>query len=251
MVPVVEILGEGQDLPVALRGGPHNHLGGLARRGEPGGVAVQLELPPGGGDAIPNLSHRDKNVLLLFVRGQEGQAFGAGKLDIYAHPVGQQAQPVGEPGVRPGDGLGVDVSPEAVLLPKQAQGLDHPLGGVVRVPEDGGGEKQPLDIVAPVEAHGELAQLPGGEGRPGHVVGPAVHTVGAVVGAYIGHQHLQQGDAPAVGGKGVAAAGKGGAAHRPRPSGPVQAAGGAGGVILGRVRQNFQFVHQLHRGPPP
>ncbi len=238
-------------MTVALRGGSHDHLGGLPRRGEAGGVAAGRQLLFGPGDVPADLPHGPQDCLPLLVRGKKGQTGGAGQLDVHREPVGQQAKPPGEGRVRPGDGLGVDVATEAVLLPEQTQRLDHLLGGVVRAAQHRGGEEQSLNIVAPVESHGQLAQLPGSEGRPGEVVGPAVDAVLAVVGADIGHQHLQQGDAPAVGGEGVAAARHGGAAHRPRPAGAVQAAGGAGGVVLRGVRQNFQLVQQFHQVPLP
>ena len=189
-VGAVEPLGEGQDLPVILSGGPYDHLGGLACRSKAGGVAIHLQLLLGDGDPVPNLPHRGQNGLLLLVRGQQGQTLGAGQLDVHAQPVGQQPQLLGKQGVGPGDGLGVDVAPKAVLLPQQAQTLDHPLGGVVRVPEDGGGEKEPLNVVAAVKAHGELTQFPGGEGGSGQVVGAAIDAVLAVVDTHIGHQHF-------------------------------------------------------------
>ena len=71
-------------------------------------------------------------------------------------------------GSAPGNGLGVDIAAEAVILAEQAQCLDHPLGGIIRVPQHGGGEKEPLNIVAAVELDGEFGQLPGSEGSPGH-----------------------------------------------------------------------------------
>ena len=189
-VGAVEPLGEGQNLPVALSGGSHNHLGGLPRWGKPGSVAVYLQLLFGDRDPVADLPHRGQNGLLLFVRGQQGQALGAGQLDVHAQPVGQQSQLLGEQGISPGNCLGVDVASEAVLLPQQTQTLDHLLGGVVRVPEDGGGEEETLDVVAAVKAHGELTQLPGGEGGPGQVVGAAVDAVLTVVDAHVGHQHF-------------------------------------------------------------
>ena len=136
MVLIIQALGEGENVPVALRGGPYDHLGGLARRGKPWGVAVELQLLFGGGDAVPDLLHGGKNSLAPLVRGQPGQALGAGQLDIHAQPVRQQPQPMSEQGVGPGDGLGVDIAPKAVLLPEKAQRLNHPLRGVVGILND-------------------------------------------------------------------------------------------------------------------
>ena len=92
--------------------------------------------------------------------------------------------------VRPGNGLGVDVAPEVIFVPQQLQCFNHQFSGVVGTDEHRAGQKQTLDVVAPVELDGQLRQLPGGEGGPGQVVGAAVHAVGAVVGAYVGEQHL-------------------------------------------------------------
>ena len=250
LVPVVEGLGQRQDVPVALRRGADDHLGGLARRGKPGGVAVFCQLAAALPDAVPDLGHGGQDGPLFLVGTQAAEAGLAGQLDVDAQPVGQQPQPAGEEGFGPGDGLGVDVAVEAVLLPQEPEGLDHGLGGAVGPAPHGGGEEQPLDVVAPVEGDGELRQLPGGEGGPRQVVGAAVDAVGAVVGAAIGQQHLQQGDAPAVGGEGVAAAGGHGAAQPAGPGGAIQPAGGAGRVVLGRVGQDGQLVQQLHAAPP-
>ena len=100
------------------------------------------------------------------VRGQRLQALLGGQLDVNAEPVGQQPQPLHQLRRRAGDGLGVDIPVEAVLLPQDPQALDHPLGGVVRAAQHAGGEEQPLDIVAAVEADGQLRQLLGREGGP-------------------------------------------------------------------------------------
>ena len=235
-------------MQVALGGGAHDHLGGLARRGEAGRVAVLGQLLPGEADAVPNLSHGGQNGGAGLVRGQPVQALFAGQLDVYRKAVGQQAQTIGQQRVGPRNGLGVDISGKAIFLPQNAQGFHHPLGGAVGVAAYRGGEEKPFDVVAAIKLDGELGQLPGGKRRPGYVVGAAVHAVLAVVGTYIGHQDFEEGDAPAVGGKGVAAARQRGRTQLSRPPGPVQPAGGAGGVVLGRIGQNGQLIQQFHRG---
>ena len=250
LVLVIEGLGKGEDVPVALRRGADNHLGGLPRRGEAGGVAEPGQLPPAGLNAIPDLGHGGQDGGLGLVGRQAAQALLAGQLDVDGQAVGQQAQPPGEEGVGPRDGLGVDIAAEAVLLPQQAQGLDHGLGGAVGAAPHGGGEEESLDVVAPVKADGELRQLPWGEGGPAHIAGAAVDAVGAVVDAPVGKQHLEQGDAPAVGGEGVAASGGQGAPQAAGPARPIQPAGGARRVVLGRVGQDGQLVQQLHTAAP-
>lgn len=76
-------------MPVALRGGPDDHLSGLARRGKPGGVPVFDQLPLGHLDAVPDLGHGGQNSPLPLVGAQPGQAVLAGQLDVDAEAVGQ------------------------------------------------------------------------------------------------------------------------------------------------------------------
>ncbi len=214
------------------------------------GQAVGQQAQPPGEEGVGPRDGRGQDGGLGLVGRQAAQTLLAGQLDVDGQAVGQQAQPPGEEGVGPRDGLGVDIAVEAVLLPQQAQGFDHGLGGAVGAAPHGGGEEESLDVVAPVKADGQLRQLPGGEGRPAHVAGAAVDAVGAVVDAPVGEQHLEQGDAPAVGGEGVAASGGQGAPQAAGPARPVQPAGGARRVVLGRVGQNGQLVQQLHTAAP-
>ena len=133
LVAIIESLAQSEDLLVRLRGRPNDHLGRLSRWSEAGGVAVPDQLLEGGGDVIPDLAHRGQNILLGLVRAQQGQAALRRQFDVDAQPVAQGAQPPGEGRVRPGDGLGVNVAPETVLLPEQTQHGDHPFRGVVRI----------------------------------------------------------------------------------------------------------------------
>ena len=244
----VHPLGELENVAVGLVGGPHDHLGGLPRRGKGGRVAVFHLVRLVGQDAVPDLLHGPEDVVPGLVRSQQGQAPGGGQLDVHRKPVRQPAQPLGQRRVRPGDGLGVDVTGEVILLPEDGQGVGHPLRGVVRVPHHRGAEEKALDVVAPVEVHGQVRQLPGGEHGPGQVVGGPVDAVPAVVAAHVGHQDLQQTDAPPVGGEGVTAPRRHGL---PQPApGPVPAAGGAGHVVLGGVGEDLQLFRDGH-GPLP
>ena len=61
--------------------------------------------------------------------------------------------------------------------------------------------------------------------------------------------YLEQGDTPSVRRKRVTAARRHGTAQLPGAAAPAQPAGGAGGVIFGRIGQDGQFVHKLHRNP--
>ncbi len=55
-------------MKVVLLRGPHDHLGGLARRGELGGVLVEGQLRLALGDAVPNLGHVAQDGGLALVR---------------------------------------------------------------------------------------------------------------------------------------------------------------------------------------
>ena len=239
-------------MPVRVPGSADDELGALARRGKDRGVLILHQLRLALGGPVPDEGHRPQDGLLVFIRGQGLQPLLGGKLNIDAEPVRQQAQLLHQLRGRAGDGFGVDISVEPVFLPQQAQTLDHLFGGVVGAAQDAGGQEQALDIIAPVEPDGQLRQLPGGEGRPAGIVGPAVDAVFAVVDATVGHQHLQQGDAAPVGREAVAAACQGGAgvADHARPGAPANAAGGAGRVIFGRIGQDGQLIQQFHDRRP-
>ena len=91
---------------------------------------------------------------------------------------------------------------------------------------------------------------------PAGVIAAAVDAVPTVVGAGVGHQYLQQGDAPPVRRKAVAAAGDGGGgiAHLSRHEAPAHTAGGTRRIILGGVGEDLQLlqkVHGLYRAAAP
>ena len=154
LIAPVKRLGQEQYVPVALRGGPNDHLGALPRRGEAGGVAVQRQLVPAAQNAPLNLPHGPQDGQAALVRSQGGQAALRGQFDVHAEPVGQHPHLGDKRRVRPRNGLGVDVAPKGVLPAQQAQGLQHQLAGAVRRAPHRAGQKQPLDVVAPVKAHG-------------------------------------------------------------------------------------------------
>ena len=237
-----------QDVPVGILGGAHDQLGALSRRGEGGRVLVLHQLLSAFRHLVPDEPHGPQDGLPGLVRGQRLQTLLGGQLDIDAHAIRQQTQLLHQLRRRAGDGLGVDIAVEAVLLPQDPQGADHLFGGVVGIAQHAGGEEQPLNVVPPVKADGQLCQLPRRKRRAARVVAAPVDAVLAVVHAGIAQQHLQQRDAPSVGGKAVAASGDGGGrvADLSRLEFPPDAAGCTGGVILGGVRQDGQLIQKLH-----
>ena len=235
-------------MPVALRGGPHNHLGRLSRRSKAGGVAVEGKLLFRGGNTVPNLAHRGENSVLFLIWGQQSQTGGTGQFDVYREPVGQQTQPPSEKRVCPWNRFCMDVTAETIVFPQNPQGLNHQFGGVVRILEDRRRQKQPFDVVAAVKSHGQLTQLLRSESRSGYIIGLPVDAVLAVVDAKISLEYLQQRDAPPICREGVTAPRHSGASDGPSPARTVQPAGSTCRIVFGRIGQNIQLVQQLHKG---
>ncbi len=240
-------------MTVRVRRSTDNHLGTLPCRGEPGGVAVLYQLLPVLLQRVGDKAHWTENGLPGLVGGQGGESPLRGQLDVHAQPVRQQAQAGHKLLTGPRDGLGVDIPVEPVVIAQKVQAADHALGGIVRANQHAGGQEQTLDIVPAVKLDGQLRQLLRGEHRPAGIVGTAVDAVFAVVDTAVGHQHLQQGHAPPVAGKGVAASGDGGGrvADMPRLMAPLGSAGGTGSIVFCRVGQNGQFLQDIHRLRPP
>ena len=184
---------------------------------------------------------------------QKLEALFAGQLDVDAEAVGEVAHLLDELGACAGDGLGMDVAAEVIFVPQQPQNGEHPFGGVVGGPQHGAGEEKSLDVVAAVELDGQFCQLPGRKSGPGNIVGLPIDAVAAVEGAAVAHQDLQQADAAAISGKGVAAARRIAAADGAALRRMGRAAGCAGYVIFCAVGQNGELVHQglFHRKIPP
>ena len=188
------------------------------------------------------MPHGGQDGRTRLVGGQKPQALPARQLQIHRETVGQVPQLVDELHRGAGDGLGVDVAAKAVLLPQDAQGLDHELGGAVGASGDTGGEEQPLDVVAAVEADGEVGQLARrkcGSGCLG--VARAVHAVAAIVDADVGHEHLEQRDAAPV---------RRGRAQLSGLARALNPGGGASHVVLRRIGQNLQLLDDVHRATP-
>ena len=180
---------------VRLRRSAYDHLGALPGGGKLGRVAVKGKFLPAGGAGHCDLLHGTEDGMLPLVRGQQVQAALAGQFHVHAQTVGQIPQLLQKFRACARDGLGVDVAPKAVFAPQQPKHRQHSLGGVVRGAQHRAGQKQPLDVVAAVEFHGQLCQLPGRKGGAGNIVGAAVDAVAAVEGAAVGHQYLEQADA--------------------------------------------------------
>lgn len=138
----------------------------------------------------------------------------------------------------------MDIAAEIVLLAQYPRHLDELVHRVIGVLDDAGGEEQPLDIVAPVEIEREVDHLLRGEASARDVRALAVDAVVAIEDAVVGQQDLQERDAAPVRRIGVADAHALGRAD-PFAAERVflrRAGGGAGGIILRRVGENFEAL---------
>ena len=90
---------------------------------------------------------------------------------------------------------------------------------------------------------GQLARL---ERGARHLVRRAVHAVGAIVHADVGHEHLEQRDAAPVGREAVAAAGGQRVAELALLGVAVDARRRAGNVVLSSVGENLELGNQIH-----
>ena len=138
------------------------------------------------------------------------------------------------------------IAVEALLLAQDAQRLDHELDRVVCVAHDPAGQEQPLDVVAAVEADGQVRQLARGEGGARDIVGTTVDAVGAIASASVAHEHFEQGDATPIGRERMAQARTARRAQLPAPARPVQAARSTGRVIFGGVGEHFELSQNIH-----
>src|SRR3546814_2768422 len=79
------------------------------------------------------------------------------------------------------------------MLLAQAAGDGHQrFHRVVGRPDDAGGEEQPLNIVAAIEAERQVDHFPHGEAGAPHIARPAVDAIMAVEDAAVGQQDLAQ-----------------------------------------------------------
>ena len=233
-------------MAVAFRRCSNNHLGALPCRCKRRGVAVQHQLLFALRTLYSDLAHRLQNRLLLFIGSQQGKAGFAGQFNIDRKPVRQKTDTPHQFRVRAGDGFGVDIAVEMIFLPQNAQRLDHAFHRIIRRTDDRTGKEKPFNVITLIKADCQFCKLPRGKGRTGYIVGAAVDTITAIITAGVGIQHFQQRNAAAVRGKGMADARLCAAAQAAVLSGTLHAAGGAGHIIFGAVRQYLKLFRKVH-----
>ena len=212
-----------------------------------GAAGRGLALGLGAADVLVQLAHALVDAGAAFLGRQLCQALHRGQLDVDAQAVGVQAG-LGQQGrIGVGNGLEVDVAVKAMLQAQAAGHADQLFHGVVGAADDAAGQEQALDAVAPVEVERELHHLGHREAGARDVGADAVDAVLAVVEAEIGQQDLEQRHAAPIGRPAVADAHAGGRADAARLGRALgTAAGGAGSIVFGGVRQDGEFVLQVH-----
>ena len=181
-----------------------------------------------------------EDALRALLGRQQLQALLGRQLYVEGHPVRIIPRPLDEQPVGVRNPFEVNIAVELIHLPQLNHRLQEPFHRIVRALFDGGGEKEPFDVVALVEVHHQLADLVRRRGSARHVVRRAVDAVQAVIGAFVAHQNFQQGDAPPVRRERVTDSGIAGI---PRPAAavaPVRTRRRTGYVEFSGIRENFQ-----------
>lgn len=136
----------------------------------------------------------------------------------------------------------MDVAAKAMRdaqFPRHPHHLFHRMIGRA---DNAGREKQPLDIVAPIELQRQPHHLLGSKPRPLDIARRTIDAIGAIIDTEIGEQYLQERNAAPVRRIGMAyarplrgakSAGCSRAAFR-------RAAGGTGRIVFGRIGKNGQ-----------
>src|SRR6478609_11335428 len=119
-----------------------------------------------------------------------------------------------------------------MLLAQEPRDLDQLLHRVVGAFEDARAQKEPLDVVAPIEIERELYDLGRLEAGTCDVARAAVDAILAVVAAAVGQQNLQQRHAATVGRVAVTDAHAVGVAQATWGRRPLRAAARARRVVL-------------------
>ena len=140
----------------------------------------------------------------------------------------------------------MDVSAKPIFIAQDAQRFDQKLGRVIGTFQNARAYEQSFDVVAPIEGNRQIGELARGERDTSDVVARAVHAVGAVVDADVGHEHLQKRNTAPIGGEAVAASRGKGVSQLPAPRPSVDAGRRTGNVVLCGVSENFQFVGDIH-----
>ena len=173
-------------MEIRVRRSAHDQLSALPGRCKFGGMAVLDQFL----SVLPaphlNLTHGSQNGSLCFFRCQRSQPCLRRQLNIHAEPVRQQTQLLHQLWCSSWNGLGVDISIKAVLLPQKPQSADHQLSGIVWGAEDARGEEQSLNIVPAIKLDCQICQFLRRKGCPPGIIAAAVDAVFTVIDTAVG-----------------------------------------------------------------
>ena len=228
--------------------GADDHLGRLARGCELRGLCRFAAVFVGLVLARGNLVHRGFDDRRLLFGGELDEVLLGGELDVGAQAVGEEPGLLDEVLAGSGNCFKVDVAAEVMFNAEGPGDVDELLHGVVRRLDDARGEKEAFDVVALVKVECEFDDLFGSEAGALNVGGDAVDAEDAVVGAEVGEENFEQGDAAAVRRVAVADAHAVGVAHALTVAAAFGTRGGAGGVVFRSVGENLEFLLDVHAG---
>ena len=143
----------------------------------------------------------------------------------------------------------MNIPAKKILPPKLQKRLIQQLHRIIRTLYNPRTQKKPLNIIPPIELHGQLTDLIRRKRCPRHIIGPPVQAILTVKNTLIGKQNLQKRNTPPVCRKAVTDP----RLHTiPNPIPGISSghpAGCTGYIILCRIRQNPQLLHNGHIRP--
>ena len=200
----VKRAGPAHDLGIACPVRADDHLGRLPGRSK---ARSRTEAPPRVlrlDNRAFEIAHRAFDHSRVLVWRQPGQPGNGGQFDIDRNAVGIESGLPDQFRISLRNGLKMNISPEIMLLTKNPRNLYELLHGVAGAFDDAGGEEQPFDVIAAIETERQVHHFLRREPRAPHVRAFAVDAVMAIEHAVVGQQDLEQRDAAAIRGIGVA-----------------------------------------------
>lgn len=125
----------------------------------------------------------------------------------------------------------MNIASEMMLCTQQIQRTVQQLHRHVGTADNTRTQKQTFDIITPVKADRQFADLLRRENRSRNIVGTAVQTIFTVINTFICQKYFQKRNAPAVRAEAVADTGSKRIPHIPAVSAPVHSAARARHVI--------------------
>ena len=122
---------------------------------------------------------------------QAFQVFFCGNFYIHAHAVGIKPRFVYQFPAGSGNALQMNVSVETMHGTQVFGNTHQTLHRIIGIAHHSAAHEKPLDVVTPIELHGQLHQLADRKGGTRNVVRPAVDTIGTIVDTIVGQHDFQ------------------------------------------------------------